>query len=73
MEGSQTRRETKIFSDSVRRYSSHILIIGLFVVLALAVAGCEDYNQWSPPQPPEPEEKTEVEAPPPEPSKVKTE
>ncbi len=53
-----------IFSDSVKRYLSPILIIILLAVLVLTVTGCEDFG-YPPPQPPEPEEKTEVvEAPP---------
>ena len=50
--------------NSVKRYLSLALIISLLAVLALAVTGCEDLEQWIPLQPPEPEEKTEVEAPP---------
>ena len=48
-----------------KRYIKPILIISLVAVLVLTVTGCEDFEQWSPTQPPEPEEKTEVvEAPP---------
>ena len=40
-----------------------ILVITLLVLLAGAVIGCEDYEQWSPPPPPA-EEETQEEAPP---------
>jgi len=54
-----------VFSDTVKRCLSPILIISLLAMLALTVTGCEDFEQWSPTPPPEPEEKTEVvEAPP---------
>jgi len=43
-------------------YISSILIVTLLGVLAWAATGCENFEQWTPPQPPE--EKTEVEVPP---------
>ena len=45
-----------------KRYISSILIVTLLTLLAGAVAGCEDFNQFPPPQPPE--EKPEKVAPP---------
>ena len=45
-----------------KTYISAILIVTLLGVLAGAVTGCENFEQWTPPQPPE--EKTEMEVPP---------
>ncbi len=61
---SEVRGKTVIFSDSLKRYLSLVILICLLGVSALAVTGCEDFDQWSPTQPPELEEKEEVQAPP---------
>ena len=44
------------------RQIGSVLIVSLLVVLAGAVNGCENFEQWPPPEPSN--EKTEVEAPP---------
>ncbi len=51
-----------IFSDLVKRCLSSALIISLLAGLALAVAGCGDFEQRPPPQPPESKGEAEVEA-----------